>query len=217
MTAPHPAAVSVPAPARPEDVDAATLLGVCASLKPASGRQDRSAARSILSYALQTVGAVYPQISLLDLRDHPPPFFDGRMPPDYEDPALEFVWSSVGRAGALLLAVPAYWSGVSGVFKNFVDVLCGPTYDLKDGASTVFEDKPVGLLIVGADDASAPAGAIQAQEIMRSTGAQLIGRPVVVANPRTGGLEEAGLTHELIALSAELARHAHVACRSKTQ
>jgi NAD(P)H-dependent FMN reductase len=213
MTTPHTVHAFTHIPTSPEDIGAATLLGVCASLKPAPGRQGRSAARSILYYALDTLGAVYPEVFLLDLRDHQLPFFDGQMPHEYDDPALQFVWSCVGRTGALLLSVPAYWSGVSGVFKNFVDTLCGPIYDYdrEDIVTTIFANKPVGLLIVGADETSAHVGADQAQQIMLSTGAQLVGQPVVVTNPRSGGIEAGMLSRELIALAAELVRHAHLA------
>ena len=210
MSVPGTIHASVHIPTSAEDIDAAVLLGVCASLKPAPGRQGQSATRSILAYVLSTVGAVYPRVSLLDLRDYPPPFFDGRMPHEYESPALEFVWSCVSRAGALLLSVPAYWSGVSGVFKNFVDTLCGPIYDMEDTVATVFMNKPVGLLIVGADDASARAGADQARQILRSTGARLIGEPVVISNPRSGSAEVSILPPEMIVLGAELARQAHL-------
>ncbi len=156
---------------------------------------------------------IYPHVFFLDLRDQPLPFFDGRLPHNHDDLSLKFVWSCIDRAGALLLSVPAYWSSVSGVFKNFVDTLCGPAYDMEGEVVTVFTNKPVGLLIVGADDASARAGVDQAQQIMLSIGACLVGQPVVISNPRSGDVEADILSRELIALGAELARHAHLTTR----
>jgi NAD(P)H-dependent FMN reductase len=150
-------------------------------------------------------------VSLLDLRTTPPPFFDGRVPADRDDENLRFVWECVDRAGGLLIAVPAYWAGVSGVFKNFVDALCGPAYDLPHPATTVFADKPVAVLVVGADDASARAGAREAPRILASTGATVVGPPVAVANPRGGLAEPAKLSRELIVLGAELGRAVHAA------
>jgi NAD(P)H-dependent FMN reductase len=198
---------------RPHQIEATTLLGVCASLKPAPGRQGRSAARSLLTSALATIRQVYPDVALLDLRDHPPPMFDGRMPHDHENPTLELLWSCVDRAGALLLSVPAYWSGVSGVFKNFIDVLSGPAYDMGDEWGTVFTGKPVGILVVGADEASARLGGIQAEIILRSTGAHIIGEPVVVSNPRLPGSDVSALSRDLVALGGVLAQHAYRAGR----
>jgi NAD(P)H-dependent FMN reductase len=203
--------MNVTGPDAPERIHAGTLLGISTSLKPAPGVQGRSAARSLLAYALGAVSGVYPEVSLLDLRDHPPPFFDGRFPGEREDPDLRFVWSCVDRAGALLLSVTAYWAGVSGVFKNLVDVLCGPVYDLAEPTPTVFAGKPAGLLVVGADAASARAGAEQAQQILASVAARLVAPPVVVANPRAGGIETEALAREIVALAGELARSAHAA------
>lgn len=195
----------------PEQINGATLLGVCTSLKPARGLEGRSATRSLLNYALESVGAVYPNVMSLDLRDHPIPLFDGRVPGGYGSPELEFVNSCVQRAGAILLSIPAYWSGVSGVFKNFVDTLCGPAYDMNPGGETVFAKKPVGLLVVGADEASTAAGAASAEQIMSSAGALIVAAPVAVVNPRAGGLDVDSLSRELILLGGQLARHAYQA------
>jgi NAD(P)H-dependent FMN reductase len=199
----------------PEQITGTTLLGVCASLKPALGAEARSATRSLLNYSLEKVGAVYPDTYSLDLRDHPLPFFDGRMPREYQSAELEFVWSCVERAGALLFSIPAYWSGVSGVFKNFVDTLCGPAYDMEGVVETVFTNKPVGLLIVGADLPSTQAGAAHARQIMASTGAVIAAEPIAVANPRTGDLDAESLSRELVLLGAQLAQRAFRAERTE--
>ncbi len=191
-----------------EQVTSTTLLGVCTSLKPAHGVESSSATRSCLNYSLQAVAVVYPDTYLLDLRDHTLPFFDGRMPHEYQCADLEFVRSCIDQAGALLLSIPAYWSGVSGVFKNFVDTLCGPAYDLDGLAQTVFTNKPVGLLIVGADLASTEAGVAHARQIMSSTGAVIAADPVAIANPRAGRLDAESLSRELVLLGAQLAQHA---------
>lgn len=190
------------------DMGPRTLLGICTSLKPAQGRRGRSAARSLLEYSLATVSNVYPEVYSLDLRDHAIPFFDGRMPDEYQNNGVSLVSGCVARAGALLISVPAYWCGVVGVFKNFVDILCGPAYDLEEGAGTVFTSKPVGLVIVGADEQSAAFGAEQAERIMKSTGAVLISPSVVVANPRSRPVDEASLSRDLVILGAELIRSA---------
>lgn len=195
----------------PENIRAGTLLGVCTSMKPARGRQGRSAARSILTYTLNSIRMIYPTVSLLDLRDYPLPLFDGRLPQEYNEPSVQIVWSCVNQASAILLSIPAYWSGVSGVFKNFIDTLCGPSYEMKERDITVFNNKYVGLLIIGADHLSAQAGAIQAQEIMNSTGAKLVGSPVVVSNPRSSNTKHSTFSQELIIVGAELARFAYLA------
>ncbi len=190
---------------RPEQVNPQMLLGLSISLKPGPGQTGRSAARSLLRHALATVGRVTPHVGLLDLRDHPIPLFDGRTPGECGSPAVEVISESVRTAGALLLSVPAYWGGVAGVFKNLIDVLCGPAYELVEGEPTVFAGKPVGLIVVGADEGSAPAGASQASGIIAAVGARLMAPPVVVSNPRKADSSSSSLSADLVALSAELA------------
>lgn len=190
-----------------EDVGQATLLGVSLSMKPAVGRDARSAVRNLLCHSLATVGAIYADVRLLDLRAHPLPLFDGRPPDDVANAEVALVHTCLQRAGGVLFGVPAYWSGVSGVFKNLVDVTCGPAYDLPEPVRTVFTGKPVGLLIVGADATSASDGARNAEQIMVSTGARVIGRPVILSNPRraTEADFSASLC-DLLVLASELAR-----------
>lgn len=200
------------APAAPEEVGAATLLGVCASMKPAPGQQTSSAARSVLRLVLGQVAPAYPEVGMLDLREHPLPLFDGRMPEQRPEPAVRHVHGCVSRAGALLLSVPAYWTAVSGVFKNFVDVLCGPAYDLTEGATTVFAGKPIGVIVLGADGPSTRAGAAQAIEIIEAVGARLVGAPVAIANPREGGVDTARFA-DVLQVAAELTREAFLAAR----
>jgi NAD(P)H-dependent FMN reductase len=187
---------------KPSDVDRSTLLGVCASMKPAPGLNGRSAARSLLVSTLDLLSRAYPHVSLLDLRERPLPFFDGRMPLATNSAEVGFAWTCVDRAGALLLSVPAYWSGVSGVFKNFVDTLCGPAYDMEGPVTTVFSGKPVGLLIVGADAESTRAGGEDAWRILESTGAEVLGEPVLVSNPRRG--IDPSVTRSLVELAGSL-------------
>jgi NAD(P)H-dependent FMN reductase len=202
-------------PKRPEDLGNTALLGICTSMKPAPGKQSRSATRGILSYVLNTVGSVSPNVFLLDLRDYPIPLFDGRMPDEVDAPSVKFTKSCIERSATLLLSVPAYWSGVSGVFKNFIDTLCGPIYDMEGTPTTVFTNKPVGLFIVGADDISTRAGAEQAKQIMLSVGAKLVREPIAISNPRLGDVDAKALLSELIVITAELAKDAYLSKRGE--
>ena len=195
--------------ADPVEIRPATILGISTSLKPAPGTHGHSAALSLLSYVLDALAAARADVALLDLRSTPPPFFDGRVLAQRTHDYLHFAVACVDRAGGLLISVPAYWAGVSGVFKNFIDVLCGPAYDLPDPVTTVFTGKPVALLVVGADEESARAGAREAPRIMASTGARLVGSPVAVANPRSGLSDPAELFRRLALLGGELCSAVH--------
>lgn len=159
------------------------LLGVCASAKPPPGAAAKSAVRGYLMHMLDQVQTLCPSALLLDLRDRPLPWFDGRTPEAHDDENVSSAFQLVEAAGALLLAVPAYWSTVGAVFKNFCEVLSGPAYDLEN-RPTVFAGKPCGLLIVGADLPSALRGGRHAEEIMMALGATLVAPPVIISNPR---------------------------------
>lgn len=183
------------------------LLGVSTSLKDGA----RSASRALLHRAFGPLRGVYPNLQVLDLREVGLPMFDGRLPADHSDPTVGRVFAQVSSAAAVLFSVPCYWSGVSGVFKNFVDILCGPAYDL-DTVETVFTNKPVSLIVVGADAVSTVEGSESACRIMRSTGARLVGEPLLVSNPRQADAQP-DLARRLVEIGAVLAREALVSGR----
>jgi NAD(P)H-dependent FMN reductase len=149
---------------------------------------------------------------MLDLREHPVPFFDGRPAYDRPEPEARFAFECVERAGSLLFSIPAYWCGVSGVFKNFVDLMCGPSYDLAE-PRTVFTCKIVGAIVLGADDASARAGAAETEAIFSSVGARLIDEPIAIANPRIAHDDEKTVWDRIALLTAMLARETVLASK----
>ena len=170
------------------------LLGICASMKPAPGIVGKSAAREFLTQAIGIVAETHSdrRIGLLCMREHPLPFFDGRLPEAVPNNSISSVLKALERSNSLLVSVPCYWGAVSGVFKNFIDVTCGPAYEMGAAWRTVFHGKKVGLFIVGADENSAQQGTAQAQQIFQSVGAKVVGAPVVLVNPRksTGSARE---------------------------
>lgn len=190
-------------------VGSGTVLFICATKKPAPGSNQRSAVRGLLSQAASQLRTIYPDVAMLDLRDFEIPHFDGRTVDAIDSRDLSLVRDAVARAGALVLAAPVYWSGVSGVFKNLIDVLCGPAYDLPRPTRSVFTGKPVGLIVVCACPEDAEVGARHSKEIMLSTGARVVDEPIVVANPRAlAQLPEACAA--LIAVAGHLAQLAYM-------
>jgi NAD(P)H-dependent FMN reductase len=160
-----------------------SLLGICTSMKPGPGQSTRSAAREYLRAALDGL-AGYERVGWLDLRQYPFPHFDGRAPEQLENENVSRICKTIDNADRLLVSVPCYWGGVSGVFKNFVDCLCGASYDLDDGHPTVFYQKKLALFVIGADERSATQGEIQARSIFQAVGAIVMEQSVVMANPR---------------------------------
>jgi NAD(P)H-dependent FMN reductase len=146
-------------------------------------KSHNSASRALLEEGLRLLEGVYPNVASLDLDGVNIPPFAGRNPRTLESPGVQRFLNAVDESAGLLISVPCYWSSVSGVFKNFVDVLCGAAYDLPD-SQTVFSGKRVGLIVVGADEESAAQGHLDARRILGSVGASVIEDALVIANPR---------------------------------
>ncbi len=169
------------------------ILAVSTSMKTTS-----SASRSLLYEGARTLGSTYPAVVTIDLATQEVPLFRGQQLADHP------VAAAFEGASGVLFAVPCYWNSVSGVFKNLLDVLCGPAYDLAE-ATTPLSGKVVGIVVVGADDASAQQGHVDARRILKSTGARVLDRAVVIGNPRRE-LPASGVQRELTLLVAELAK-----------
>lgn len=195
-------------PAHPDAVGRETILAISTSLKPSRAAGGGSAAFGLISHAVGILVDAGLDAVLLDLRTVPPPHFDGQLPESHDDENLRFIFECVKRSGGLLLAAPAYWSGVSGVFKNLVDTLCGPAYDLPQPRMTVLTGKPIALLVVGADDESAAAAVQDAPRILVSTGALLVAPPLTIANPRAG-LRHEDVWRDLVLLCGAIGRAVH--------
>ena len=64
-------------------------------------------------------------VELVDLRDHPLPFFDGMSPArtlrDYPSPETARFGQTIDRADGFVLVTPEYNHGYSGVLKNAMD------------------------------------------------------------------------------------------------
>lgn len=202
---------------RPADVILGGLVGVSTSLK--GGRDDgiKSASRELLRLILNRVNSVTGNVALYDLREHRFPFFNGRAPEDYGSSAVALATECVMHARALFLSIPVYWSGVSGVFKNFIDVLSGPDYSSTTLPRRVWQGKPVGLLVVGSGEDSSAEGARQACAIMTNVGARLIDEPIIVSVSHSTGEVDPLEFGRAIAIAAELSKHCLRRTRGETE
>jgi NAD(P)H-dependent FMN reductase len=81
-----------------------------------------------------------------------------------------------------VLSCPAYWSGPSGVLKNFLDLLGGPNY--REHGSLVFDGAVCVPVVVGADDLSACNALTALRASLAHLGAWVPPRAFTVGNPR---------------------------------
>jgi NAD(P)H-dependent FMN reductase len=160
------------------------ILAVCGSRKPAPGVNGRSAARELLRVVCHGMTEAGADHGWLDLRDLELPLFDGRGPDAYPDPDLARAAASVAAAEVLVLSVPAYWGGPSGVVKNFLDLLGGPAYDAPPDRPPPLSGKVMALLVVGADPVSGPAALGAMRLTLATMGAWVAPRAEVIGDPR---------------------------------
>ena len=98
---------------------------------------------------------------------------------------LTHLRDTLAAATTIVLSVPAYWGGPSGVVKNCLDLLGGAAYDLdEEHRQNPFTGKLVGLLVVGADDLSAQHGLSSMRLSLGALGAWVAPRAVTISNPR---------------------------------
>lgn len=190
-----------------------TILCISLSTKMSDGVPGKSAAFNLLNFTYEHVKAAYPEMYLLDIRSYPIPLFSGGLPEKINDYNYKFWTESICQCGGILFSIPAYWSGLSGMAKNFFDILCGPAYDLVNPGETIFTGKAHSAFIVGADEKSALMGANQYQHMMEQLGANQVIKPVIISNPRKNDVNQH--KDSMILTLASLAHS--VACTHKTQ
>lgn len=178
---------------------APTVLCVSGSAKVA-----KSASRSLVNAGAELIRP-HVAVTVLDLATQPLPHYAGYLPQEHPDEVVRELRAHVDEADALVLGIPCYWGMPAGPLINFIDLVCGPAYDL-DRLDTPFTGTGVGVLLVGADDASAEQAIAPVTTMVSALGASLIGEPLVVANPR-GGLKP-NLEQELSRLFLTVAQHA---------
>lgn len=167
------------------------VLGISTSMKPGPGVEGvRSATTNILRIVLNMASRNGLKAAMLDLRDVPIPLFDGRSIDQRPEKSCSVVMEALESSTVLCCTVPAYWSGYSGVFKNFVDVVGGAHYD-DENPVTLLSGKRLGLIVVGADQVSADMAAGQAETTLAHIGAELIAKPISLTNPRRIPWDEA--------------------------
>lgn len=166
------------------------VLLVCLSQKPGPGREDkRSAARQLLNISKMALEDKHVGHDLVDIRKTPFPFFDGRQPSEYGDPVSE-VTRQLAECRFLICSVPAYWGGMSGVAKNFFDVLGGAAYDAAE-RTNVLTGKRIGAIVVGGASGDAAAAVTQLDTTVRLLGGEGLRTTVALDDPRShAGLDE---------------------------
>ena len=174
------------------------LLIVCISAKTNTITSQRSAVRSLCQLVYETLYPVIPDVEIVDIVN---------LPENHDNENVSHWLFKIRNSKAVFFGVPAYWGGVSGVAKNWFDVLCGPAYDLNK-VETIFSGKKVGFFIVGADRDSSIGGTEQLKKVLKMAGALLVSGPVDISNPRTAEIDWGRFGNDLVGIAAETTKKA---------
>jgi len=109
------------------------VLGISGSISSRS--RTTALVRAVADRAAQQAGA---ESEVLDLRDAQLPFCDGRDPSSYEGD-VDVILRKVREADVVVVGTPVYQASLTGVLKNFLDLL----------PSSVWRHKIVGLVVTG--------------------------------------------------------------------
>ncbi|MCM2446906.1 MULTISPECIES: NAD(P)H-dependent oxidoreductase [unclassified Rahnella] len=175
------------------------IVVINATRKPAPSVQGNSATRTLLNNALEKVTPHYDSFKYYDIRDMDLPFFDARETKLYNSLDLNNLLTDLVKAKGVFLGVPGYWSGVSGCFKNLIDLICGAHYDSLE-PETVLKGKYFAGFSVGTDNLTTLRTAEQTYSILVSTGALPAERIIPIPNPRSASFDLE--TSEILILNA---------------
>lgn len=179
------------------------LTIVSCSTKPQGDSNRRSAVRSICQHLSVVMSEFNTGCSLFDLREDPLQLFDGQKPEPLVNEIQDQWRRRITEATAILFGVPAYWSCPSAAFVNFINVLCGPAYDL-DKPVTPFIGKTAGFFVVGADARSANNALPIIDSMLDHVGCFQPHSPVAIAEPRKSAVDWRAVNARLVVLGGTL-------------
>lgn len=159
------------------------ILLICGSMKPPLKKKTPSAAREFLKIVQQGIHKAGGKTQFIDLRDMQLPFFDGREKiAEYKNKDLLGIQKAIHGSGIVIISVPAYWGGPSGVVKNLIDLLGGPRYR-KNVEEPSIKGKIIGFIIVGDTEGSAQSASVSIKNAISSQGGIALSNSIVIGNP----------------------------------
>lgn len=160
------------------------VLLACLSQKPAPSESDKkSATRQLIKLCAESLDDKYVSYDFFDIRETPFPFFDGGQPRECGKTVSDMI-DRIIQAEYLIFSLPAYWGSISGVAKNFFDVIAGSAYD-QSTPCQILKGKHIGAIVVGGNKGDSASAVSQLNELVRSLGSPGLSVVVRLDNPRT--------------------------------
>lgn len=159
------------------------ILLICGSMKPPLNKKTPSAARELLKIVQQGIHKAGGNTQFVDLRGMLLPFFDGRERiSEYKNKDLLEIYKAIHKSDIVIISIPAYWGGPSGVVKNLIDLLGGPQYR-KNTEESPLKGKLIGFIIVGDTEESAQGASVSIKNAISSQGGIVLSNSIVIGNP----------------------------------
>lgn len=177
----------------------------------AGSTRTHSLNKKLIALAAGLARAAGTDVTVIDLRDYPMPFYDGD---------LEAQSGLPERARALkammmdhqgfLLACPEYNSSISAVLKNAIDWVSRPVAG--EPASVAFRGKWAALLAASPGNLGGLRGLMTVRQVLNTLGVVVLPTQLAVARANDafgedGALKDAGQQAALTGLTAELVRY----------
>jgi chromate reductase len=147
----------------------------------AGSTREASFHKRLVRVAAEGARAAGAEVTLIDLRDHPLPLYDGDLEASQglPDNALRLKRLFVDH-GALLISAPEYNSGITGVLKNTIDWVSRRGDD--DRPLAAYANKVAGIMSASPGGLGGLRGLFQVRQILTTLGVLVI--PQQQAVPR---------------------------------
>lgn len=150
-------------------------------------------------------------VTVIDLRDYPMPFYDGDLEKQSGLPEQALALKAVMKDHhGFLLACPEYNSSISAVLKNAIDWVSRPVPD--EPPAVAFKGKWAALLAASPGNFGGLRGLMTVRQVLNTLGVVVLPTQLAVARANDafnddGSLKDAGQQGTLTALTAELVRY----------
>jgi chromate reductase, NAD(P)H dehydrogenase (quinone) len=185
----------------------------------AGSTRTKSHNKKLIALAAAAAEAAGAQVTLIDLRDFPMPFYDGDLEAQLGLPerARALKEMMVNHDG-FLLSCPEYNASVSAVFKNAIDWVSRP--QAGESSAVAFKGKWAALLSASPGNLGGLRGLLAVRQILNTLGVLVLPTQLAVARANDafaedGSLKDAGHQGALTAIAAELVRYLRATTAAK--
>lgn len=177
----------------------------------AGSTRTQSLNKKLITLAAGLARAAGAEVTVLDLREFPMPFYDGDLEAQSGLPerARALKALMMDHQG-LLLACPEYNSSISAVLKNAIDWVSRPVPG--EPGAVAFKGKWAALLAASPGNLGGMRGLMTVRQVLNTLGVVVLPTQLAVARANDafgddGALKDAGQQAALAALTAELVRY----------